>query len=62
MNGAEYLFQARDEEELTIWVSSLQAASAGEGLSGPSKAHTLPAGFEKKDDGKKKSFFTLKRK
>ncbi|KAB7501026.1 Spectrin beta chain [Armadillidium nasatum] len=63
-SGAEYLFQARDEEELTIWVSSLQAAANGEGLSGPSKSQTLPAttGSEKKDEPKRKSFFTLKKK
>ena len=62
VNGAEYLFQAKDEEEMVTWVGSLNAAAAGEGLAGPSKSRTLPAGHEKKDDAKRKSFFTLRKK
>ena len=60
INGAEYLFQAKDEEEMMTWIGSLNAASAGEGLAGPSRSHTLPSG-DKKDD-KRRSFFTLKKK
>ncbi|KAK7078543.1 Spectrin beta chain, non-erythrocytic 1 [Halocaridina rubra] len=62
LSGAEYLFQAKDEEELTMWVGALQAAVSGEGSAGPSRSQTLPAGAEKKDEPKRRSFFTLKKK
>ncbi|KAK8720528.1 hypothetical protein OTU49_013268 [Cherax quadricarinatus] len=62
VGGAEYLFQAKDEEELTVWVGSLQYATSSEGSAGPSRSQTLPAGSEKKDEPKRRSFFTLKKK
>nr|XP_045601233.1 spectrin beta chain-like isoform X2 [Procambarus clarkii] len=62
IGGAEYLFQAKDEEELTVWVGSLQMAASAEGSAGPSRSQTLPAGSEKKDEPKRRSFFTLKKK
>ncbi|XP_042238851.1 spectrin beta chain-like isoform X4 [Homarus americanus] len=62
LGGAEYLFQAKDEEELGVWVGALQAATTSEGSAGPSRSQTLPAGSEKKDEPKRRSFFTLKKK
>ncbi|XP_042895897.1 spectrin beta chain [Parasteatoda tepidariorum] len=60
-NGAEYLFQAKDDDEMNTWLQRLQAAFGSEGSAGPSRSQTLPAG-EKKDEHKKKGFFTLKKK
>ncbi|XP_071530660.1 spectrin beta chain isoform X5 [Panulirus ornatus] len=62
VGGAEYLFQAKDDEELLVWVGALQAAASSEGSAGPSRSQTLPAGSEKKDEPKRRSFFTLKKK
>lgn len=62
VGGSEYLFQAKDEEELNLWVSALQVATSSEGSAGPSRSQTLPAGSEKKDEPKRRSFFTLKKK
>ena len=63
-NGGEYLFQARDEEELQGWAGGLQAAAAGggEGGAGGRTSQTLPPGSEKRDEPKRRSFFTLKKK
>ncbi|KAH7942500.1 hypothetical protein HPB49_024654 [Dermacentor silvarum] len=58
-NGGEFLFQAKDEEELSQWLQQLQAA-IGEATAGPSRAQTLPA--ERRDEPRKRSFFTLKKK
>ncbi|KAG1673118.1 Spectrin beta chain [Nymphon striatum] len=64
-NGGEYLFQARDEDEMNTWVQRLRQAT--DGSAGPSRSQTLPASasreVEKKDEPKaKRGFFTLKRK
>jgi len=60
--GGEYLFQARDDEEMNQWVRGIQDVSQGESA-GPSRAQTLPASsVEKKDEPKKRGFFTLKKK
>ncbi|XP_047735798.1 spectrin beta chain isoform X3 [Hyalella azteca] len=62
-NGGEYLFQARDEEELHGWADGMQAAAAGgDGGAAGRSSQTLPAGAEKKDEPKKRGFFTLKKK
>ena len=59
------MFQAKDDEEMTQWVQGIQEvtqAEAGTGA-GPSRAQTLPASSgEKKDEPKKRGFFTLKKK
>lgn len=59
-NGGEFLLQAHDDAELNQWVGALKAqcqtASGGE-----SRSQTLPASSQK-DESKKKSFFTLKKK
>ncbi|XP_045122381.1 spectrin beta chain-like isoform X4 [Portunus trituberculatus] len=62
VSGSEYLFQAKDEDELNTWVAALQVATSAEGSAGPSRSQTLPAGSEKKDEPKRRSFFTLKKK
>ena len=57
-NGGEYLFQARDDREMSEWVEAINASSGGEGASSSSRAQTLPAeGASAK--GEKKGFFTL---
>ncbi|XP_024081152.1 spectrin beta chain isoform X3 [Cimex lectularius] len=58
-NESEYLLQAKDDEEMRRWVTSLSAATEATGAS--SKSRTLPAqAVEKGPDTKKRSFFTLK--
>ena len=60
--GGEYLFQAKDDEEMSAWVTGIQDVSRVAAV-GPSRAQTLPAsGLEKKDEPKKRGFFTLKKK
>ena len=62
-NGGDYLFQAQDDDEMNQWVSSINAVTEAAGASGTQRAQTLPAGqTEKKDEPKKRSFFTLKKK
>ncbi|XP_071744788.1 spectrin beta chain isoform X3 [Lepeophtheirus salmonis] len=62
-NGGEYLFQAKDAEEMGQWVASInqQAAIAGGTSGAEMKSQTLPSGSEKKDEPKRRSFFTLKK-
>ena len=60
-NGGEYLFQARDDREMSEWVEAINASTAasGEAAGSSSRAQTLPAeGASSK--GEKKGFFTLK--
>jgi len=63
-NGGDYLFQANDNDEMVAWVNSInqnvQQDQAGE--SSGAKSQTLPAGIQGKDEPKKRSFFTLKKK
>ena len=61
-NGGEYLFQAKDDEEMNGWVSKLQASTTvATESAGTSRAQTMPAQAAK-DEPKKRSFFTLKKK
>jgi len=62
--GGEYLFQARDDDEMNQWVRGIHDVSQSEASgAGPSRAQTLPASSgEKKDEPKKRGFFTLKKK
>jgi len=63
-NGGEYLFQAKDDEEMNVWVGKLQACAtvaAAESSTGPSRAQTMPAQATK-EEPKKRGFFTLKKK
>ena len=61
-NGGEYLFQAKDDEEMNVWVAKLQASTtAAVESAGSSRAQTMPAQATK-EEPKKRSFFTLKKK
>jgi len=45
------------------WVRGIAEVTQDSGAAGPSRAQTLPASsFEKKDEPKKRGFFTLKKK
>lgn len=58
-NGGDYLFQAHDDDEMTQWVNCINQVAMDD--AGPSsKSQTLPSG-EKKDEPKRRSFFTLKK-
>lgn len=59
-NGAEFLLQAHDDAEMNQWVGALQAQCQTGGGAG-SRSMTLPASSQK-DETKRKSFFTLKKK
>uniref|UniRef100_A0A673H9N2 Spectrin beta chain, non-erythrocytic 1-like n=1 Tax=Sinocyclocheilus rhinocerous TaxID=307959 RepID=A0A673H9N2_9TELE len=65
-DGNEYLFQAKDDEEMNTWIQAIQNAG-----SGSSRAHTLPAtvtlttesspGKREKDKEKRFSLFSKKK-
>ncbi|XP_059087816.1 spectrin beta chain-like isoform X3 [Tigriopus californicus] len=62
-NGGMYLFQARDDDEMSQWVSAINQSAGGEGPSGGARSQTLPTGASGGDGKKeKKPFFTLKGK
>ena len=64
-NGGDYLFQASDDEQMSLWVDSINRQSAGQEEAGAraGKSQTLPPGSDKRDEPKKpRSFFTLKKK
>jgi len=61
-NGGESLFQAKDEDEMMQWVNKISAQCEQSGSAGPSRAQTLPASSDRKEDSKRRSFFTLKKK
>nr|CAD7409854.1 unnamed protein product [Timema poppensis] len=61
-NGAEFLFQAKDDEEMAQWTSRVAVQCDLEGSGGPSRSQTLPASGDRKDEPKRRSFFTLKKK
>merc|ERR1719325_469084 len=63
-NGGDYLFQAQDDDQMNLWVESInkQAQGQEEAAARPGKSQTLPPGSEKKDEKKgPRSFFTLKK-
>lgn len=65
VDGGEYMFKAKDDAEMSLWIDSLKAAS-GEPESSTmsqssSRAQTLPASASTQEK-KKGGFFTLKRK
>ena len=61
-NGGFYLFQAADEEQMELWVNGInREAHPPQEVEG-TKSQTLPPGSEKKDEPKRRSFFTLKKK
>merc|ERR1711892_637794 len=59
-NGGDYLLQAQDDDQMNVWVGGInQQAQIHERDQG--KSQTLPPGSEKKDEPKRRSFFTLKK-
>lgn len=63
-NGAEFLFQAKDDDEMNIWLGNLRKAisMAGGGGSSSSKSQTMPAGQSADEQQRKKGgFLTFKR-
>ncbi|XP_070577536.1 spectrin beta chain, non-erythrocytic 1-like isoform X2 [Ptychodera flava] len=67
-SGAEYLLQAKDDDEMNHWVETLKAAAEGhdeEGASAAARAATFPTEAVTspgKKEKKKGGFFTLKKK
>lgn len=59
-SGAEFLFQSHDDTEMNNWISRINSLSDTDS-SGPSRSQTLPASAQK-EDSKRRSFFTLKKK
>jgi spectrin beta len=59
-NGGDYLFQAKDKDELQSWIDHINQVTGGE-TSGQavSRAQTMPTGTERRDEKKKGGFFTL---
>lgn len=58
-NGGEFLMQAHDEVELQNWIVFLKQQCDPTATEG--KSQTLPASSQK-EEGKRRSFFTLKKK
>merc|ERR1711988_64300 len=61
LNGGDYLFQAVDDEQMQLWVEAINRQAQGLEET-PGKSQTLPPGSDKKDEPKRRSFFTLKKK
>jgi len=65
-NGGDYLFQANDQDEMVAWVNNInqavQQTAEAAGAAAGGRSQTLPAGIDKRDEPKKRSFFTLKKK
>lgn len=65
-NGAEYLFQAKEDPEMEQWIEKINSAVESLHSPGPSRSQTMPAtgsGEGRKDEPKKRSgIFTLKKK
>jgi len=60
LNGGDYLFQAVDDEQMQLWVEAINRQAQGLEET-PGKSQTLPPGSDKKDEPKRRSFFTLKK-
>ena len=66
-NGAEFLFQAKEDPEMEQWIEKMNSAVESVHSPGPSRSQTMPAtGSEAKKDkdkkDKKSGIFTLKKK
>ena len=65
-NGAEYLFQAKEDPEMEQWIEKVNSAVESVHSPGPSRSQTMPAtgsGEARKDEKeKKRGIFTLKKK
>lgn len=68
VDGSEYMFRAKDDAEMNLWIDQLRIACGeveSSTMSQPesSRAQTLPASISSSAPEKKKGgFFTLKRK
>lgn len=60
-SGAEFLFQARNESEMRQWVNTLKNVCEQDASGTQSRSQTLPAVGDKRDEPKRRSFFTLKK-
>lgn len=64
-NGGEFMFRAKDDNEMNLWIDSLRTVTGDQpessGLSQSSRAQTLPASASAPEK-KKGGFLTLKRK
>uniref|UniRef100_A0A1A9URJ1 Spectrin beta chain n=1 Tax=Glossina austeni TaxID=7395 RepID=A0A1A9URJ1_GLOAU len=60
LNGGEFLLQAHDDNEMSQWVAALKIQSDSAAVA-ESRSQTLPA-TSQKDEPKRRSFFTLKKK
>lgn len=65
-NGAEYLFQAKEDPEMEQWIEKVNSAVEAVHSPGPARSQTMPAqgssGDGRKDEPKKRGIFTLKKK
>lgn len=59
-NGGEFLLQSHDDADMNQWVTALKAQCELD-ASGEGRSLTLPASSQK-DEQKRRSFFTLKKK
>ena len=59
-NGAEYLFQASDDNEMNFWLSNLRQHCYDFNEGQAARSQTLPAAMGQ--ETKRRSFFTLKKK
>jgi len=63
-NGGEFLLQCKDDDEMNLWMTKINANIGEEGAL-PSRSQTLPAKSDSpagKAEPKKRSFFTLGKK
>ncbi|KAK7507079.1 hypothetical protein BaRGS_00001930 [Batillaria attramentaria] len=62
--GSEFLFQAKDASERDQWIGRINSVTGVEGTSMPTKSQTLPARTDDsgKEEHKKRSFFTMRKK
>jgi len=62
-SGGDYLFQTKDEDEMNRWIDRIKVASGDESAHSLSRAQTMPASSDdRRDEPKKRSFFTLGKK
>jgi len=60
-NGAEYLFQGKDDDDMNSWISKINSVAGADAATASGRAQTLPAQGQK-EESKRRSFFTLKKK
>ena len=62
--GIQFLFQAKDDNEMNLWIEKISSVLESDGQAASSRSQTMPAGPSgKKEDPKKKGgMFTMKKK